>query len=91
MAIGGLQWLELRVHVRRAAGWVAWTALAWTLALPLSFLPSPLVDEHTALPVHFVLWGTSGLAMAFVMALVTWQGARRLSAAPAPQRTVTAL
>jgi hypothetical protein len=78
VAIGGAQWLELRRHVRGAHRWIAWTALAWTVALPLSFAPSPLVDEATPLGVHLVLWSIAGLLMAFVMALITWQGARRL-------------
>jgi hypothetical protein len=82
VAIGGMQWLELRRHVTRPAAWIAWTALAWTLALPLSFLPAPFVDETTPLPTHFVLWGTAGVMMAFVMALVTWQGVRRVCRDP---------
>lgn len=78
-AIGLAQWLELRRHLARAHRWIAWTALAWALALPLSFLPGPLVDEHTPVWVNFVLWGSAGVLMAYVMALVTWQGVRRLT------------
>jgi hypothetical protein len=81
VAIGGLQWLELRRRTSRARGWIAWTALAWALALPLSFLAGPFVDERTPLPIHFVLWGSTGVMMAYVMALVTWQGARRVARA----------
>jgi hypothetical protein len=84
VAIGGLQWLELRNRTSRATAWIAWTALAWALALPLSFLAGPFVDEHTPLPIHFVLWGSTGVMMAYVMALVTWQGVRRI--APSGQR-----
>ena len=57
---------------------VGWTALAWAVALPLSFAASPFVDESTPLWVHVVLWGMGGVCRAWVMALVTWQGARRL-------------
>lgn len=77
-AVGGLQWLELRHHFGRAHRWIGWTALAWLLALPLSFLPSPLVDEATPTASLFALWLSSGLLMAYVMALITWQGAKRL-------------
>lgn len=80
VAIGGTQWLELRHHCARAHRWIAWTALAWVVALPMSFLPGPLVDESTPLGSHLVLWGCGGLLMAHVMALITWQGVRRLPA-----------
>jgi hypothetical protein len=89
-SIGTAQWIELRHHTARARGWIAWTALAWIVALPLSFAPGPLVDETTPLASHVVLWGCGGLLMAFAMALVTWQGVRRLrmsgDAAPARPR-----
>jgi hypothetical protein len=79
VALGGAQWLELRRRVPGAHRWIAWTALAWLLALPVSFLPSPFVDETTPLAVHFVVWIAAGFAMAYVMAVVTWQGVRRLA------------
>lgn len=78
VAIGGAQWLELRRHVARAHPWIAWTALAWLVALPISFLPGPLVDEATPASSVVTLFACAGLVMAYVMALVTWQGARRL-------------
>ncbi len=81
LSIGAAQWLELRRHCGHAETWVLWTALAWLLALPLSFLPSPLVDETTPLPVHLALWGSAGVLMAYVMALTTWQGVQRLATA----------
>lgn len=77
-AIGTAQWLELRHHVVRARAWIMWTALAWLVALPLSFLPAPLVDATTPFAVHVALWTAGGFLMALVMALVTWQGVRRL-------------
>lgn len=78
--MGAAQWLELREHAFRAHRWVVWSALAWALALPASFLPMPLVDETTPLTPMIVLWASAGVLMAYVMALVTWQGARRLAA-----------
>jgi hypothetical protein len=78
-AIGSAQWIELRHHAARAHRWIAWTALAWVLALPLSFAPGLLVDETTPLRAQVVLWGAGGLLMAFTMAVVTWQGVRRLA------------
>lgn len=78
-AIGGCQWLELRRRAPRAWRWIPVTALAWLLALPLSFAPGPFVDETTPLAAHLALWGTGGALMAYVMALVTWQGVRRLA------------
>lgn len=77
-AIGGAQWLVLRRVVARSFGWVGWTALAWAAALPLSFLPGPLVDETTPLSTHLVMWGCGGVLMAYVMAWITWLGVRAL-------------
>lgn len=77
-AIGAAQWIELRRHASGSARWIGWTALAWIAALPLSFTPSPLVNETTPIATHVVLWSCAGLLMAYTMALVTWQGARRL-------------
>jgi hypothetical protein len=73
-AIGGAQWIELRHHRVPARRWIGWTALAWLVALPLSFAPGPLVDETTPLAAHIVLWGCGGVLMAYVMALITWRG-----------------
>jgi hypothetical protein len=81
-AIGTAQWLELRRHAPRAGRWIVWTAIAWIAALPFSFLPAPLVDESTPVATNVVLWSASGLLMALVMAVITWQGVRRLRAAP---------
>jgi hypothetical protein len=78
-AIGSSQWFELRHHAERAHRWIPWTAVAWAAAMPFSFAPGPLVDESTPLSSHVVLWGCGGLLMAYVMALITWQGVRRLS------------
>ncbi|MDD9941747.1 MAG: hypothetical protein OXU20_11945 [Myxococcales bacterium] len=86
-AIGGAQWFELRRHAARAYRWVFWSAVAWAVALPLSFLPGPLVDEATPLANQIVLWACGGCLMAYAMTAITWQGVRRLwptaSAAPA--------
>jgi hypothetical protein len=83
-AIGTAQWLELRRHSPTAFRWIPWTALAWVLALPMSFLPGPLVDEATPFASHVVLWGAGGLLMAYVMALVTWQGVRHVALRAVP-------
>jgi len=80
-SIGSFQWIELRHRTERAHRWIAWTALAWMAALPFSFAPGPFVDELTPLTSHLLLWGSGGLLMAYVMALVTWQGAQRLDRA----------
>lgn len=77
-AIGAAQWLELRRHAARAGRWIAWTALAWAVALPLSFLPGPLVDERTPIWANLVLWASAGVLMAYVMANLTWFGVRAL-------------
>lgn len=77
-SIGTAQWLELRHHARNARRWIVWTAVAWCIALPMSFAPGPFVDETTPLPVHVVFWGCGGLVMAFALALVLWRPARRL-------------
>lgn len=80
LAMGGVQAWLLRDELPHARRWIGWTALAWILALPLSFLPAPLVDEHTPLAVHLVLWPLAGVLMALVMAVVTGLGMRRLLA-----------
>lgn len=85
-AIGACQLLELRHHSRNARRWIAWTALAWVVALPASFAPGPFVDESTPLWAIILLWSCGGLVMAYVMTLITWQGARRLSAPVALER-----
>lgn len=82
LAMGSLQWLELRRHVKGSPfTWIGWTALAWALALPMSFLPGPLVDEKTPLLPNLTLWVCGGFLMAYVLSLITWQGARRLQRA----------
>ncbi|MDP2314030.1 MAG: hypothetical protein Q8P41_14090 [Pseudomonadota bacterium] len=78
VGIGGAQWIELRHHTRGASRWIAWTALAWIVALPWSFAAAPFVDEATPIGANLALWACGGLLMAYVMALVTWQGVRRL-------------
>lgn len=87
VAMGSLQWIELRKHVRGARTWLAWTALAWLLALPWSFAAGPFVDASTPFLCHVVLWGSGGALMAYVLALVSWQGARRLRPAGEPLRS----
>jgi hypothetical protein len=76
--IGMAQWFEIRRHSSWAHHWISWSALAWLLALPVSLAPSPFVDPSTPLWVHLVLWPVAGVLMAHVMALVTWQGVRRI-------------
>ena len=83
--IGAAQWLELRRVSSRASAWIVWTGLAWLAALPMSFLPSPLVDEATPAASAAVLWACAGLLMAHVMARITWLGVERLT--PLPART----
>jgi hypothetical protein len=78
-AIGVAQWFELRHFTPAAPEWIGWTALAWALALPLSFAPGPFVDESTPISSVVALWATAGLVMAHVMARITWIGAERLT------------
>jgi hypothetical protein len=68
--------LELLEHTPFAG---SWTALAWAAALPFSFAPAPFVDESTPVSSHLLLWGSGGLLMAYVMALITWRGVLRVS------------
>jgi hypothetical protein len=78
IAIGSAQWIELRHRSRRARRWIAWSSLGWAAALPLSFTPAPFVDASTPIASQLALWGCAGLLMAYMMALITWQGVRRL-------------
>lgn len=77
-ALGSAQWLELRRYGPHARRWILWTALSWTVALPMSFLPGLFVDEATPTRWQLPLWSAGGVLMAYTMALITWQGARRL-------------
>lgn len=79
VALGGVQWLFLREFTPRAKWWIVWTGVAWSFALPMSFLPGPLVDEATPLSTHVVLWASAGVLMAYVMAWVTWLGLRTMT------------
>lgn len=87
LAIGVAQFLELRHHTPWASRWIGWTALAWTVALPFSFAASPLVDIRTPPGSQLALFGASGLLMAYALALMTWQGVRRVISAT-PRRTL---
>lgn len=80
IAIGGAQFLELR-RSGQARSWSAWTALAWMLALPLSFAPGPFVDASTPLAANLALWACGGMVMAYAMAQITWFGVRSLDRA----------
>ena len=75
-SLGFFQWIELRHRHARAGRWVAWTALAWVLALPCSVAPAPFVDETTPIGWQKLLWASGGAVMAYVMALITWRGVR---------------
>lgn len=86
LGIGGPQYLELRHHTTAALRWIPWTALAWVVALPTSFLPGLLVDETTPVWVDVTLYACAGLLMAYLMALITWQGARSLTAPTTPDQ-----
>lgn len=77
--MGAAQWVELRHHAFRAHRWIAWSALAWLVALPASFAPMPFVEPTTPILTQIVLWTSAGLVMAYAMALASWQGARRLA------------
>lgn len=78
LSIPVAQSLVLAGHVIRSHRWAGWTLLAWTVALPWSFAPSPFVDATTP-PAQMALgFGLGGLAMALTMAAVTGVGARRL-------------
>ncbi|MBK8170681.1 MAG: hypothetical protein IPK60_10125 [Sandaracinaceae bacterium] len=83
LAMGTMQWIELRHSAPRAHRWIFWTALAWCVALPLSFTPAPLVDMSTPVASNLVIWACGGLLMAFVMASISWLGVRRIFLRPA--------
>lgn len=79
-AMSGAQWAVLRHTTRNAHRWLLFSMLAWIAALPLSFAPSPLVDEASPPATSAVLFLSAGVAMAYVMSVLTWQGARGLVA-----------
>lgn len=80
LTIGAAQWVELRLHVPRAARWVAVTALAWCLALTVFFaVATPLWQEGQAFWLTLVIGVVAGLAMALTMAAVTGWGLVRLT------------
>lgn len=71
--------MVLRRHGVSAHHGVGWTALARILALPLSFLPAPLVDACTPAITSLVLWACSGRLMTHIMARITWRAADGLT------------
>lgn len=77
-SLSGAQALALKPHTPRALIFALWTAAAWVIALPASFGPSPFVDESTPVISLVALFGTAGVLMAYLMAVITWQGARRV-------------
>lgn len=78
LSIPVAQSLALNGHVSGSHRWAGWTLLAWMVALPWSFAPSPFVDATTP-PVQMALgFALGGLAMALTMAALTGVGARRL-------------
>ena len=84
-ALSGAQWLVLRRHAVNAVVYARWTVVAWLLALPASFAAGPFVDEQTPVASLIALFGCAGVLMAYLMAVLTWQGARRLVCRPPMQ------
>ncbi|MEQ6902936.1 hypothetical protein [Nocardioides sp. YIM 152588] len=71
-SIGGAQWLELRLHLRRAWRWVVATAVAWLVALGAFLLiATPLWRPGQSLPVAVLVGVVAGVVMAAVQATVT--------------------
>lgn len=80
LSMPALQCLELRRHVPRARRWIGINAVAWSAGIAWTFLPSPFIDEHTAVGPLISAYVTAGLMMALTVATVTGIGATRLEA-----------
>lgn len=71
-SIGTAQWIELRRHVRRAAWWIAGTAVGWLIGLGVFFaIAPPLWHEGQQLGETALIGVVAGLLMATAMATVT--------------------
>ena len=80
--IGGMQWLVLRRHVRRAYRWILITAGAWLLGLGVFLgFSTPLWQEGQSLTITIGIGVLGGLLMAGVTAWVTGVGLVRMLAA----------
>lgn len=72
------QWLAMRR--RGAFRWVPANMGAWLVAILWTAAPSPLIDEHSPLPLVAVLYVVAGLLMAVTVATLTAPVARSLFA-----------
>lgn len=72
------QWFVLRRVAPRAWRWIPVNVGAWTVGISATLLPSPLVDESTGTSRLLLLYGSAGLVMAFVVAVLTGLGLRRI-------------
>lgn len=72
------QWFVLRKVAPRAWRWIPVNVAAWAVGISATLLPSPLVDESTGTNRLLLLYGSAGLVMALVVALLTGLGMRRI-------------
>ncbi|MCU7731004.1 hypothetical protein ODJ79_45440 [Actinoplanes sp. KI2] len=93
LSIGTAQWLVLRRIVRRSAGWIAVTALAWTVGLGVFLAFSmPLWHPGQATTTIVAIGVAGGLLMAATTSAITGFGVRNMtgrvaaSASSAPTR-----
>jgi uncharacterized integral membrane protein len=78
-SIGGLQWIELRRHVRGAAHWIWMTAAAWLVALgAFSAIAMPLWQPGQPLWLAIGIGVVAGAVMAAIQAFSTGWGMARL-------------
>ncbi|GGS28527.1 hypothetical protein [Actinokineospora fastidiosa] len=79
LTIGFAQWLVLRRHVRRSAGWIAVTAMAWVAGLAAFLaIATPLWHEGQAVAETVAVGAVAGLAMAAIVAMITGLGLREI-------------
>lgn len=75
------QWRILRRYVPRAWRWIPWSAAAWILALPPTFIGPMSIPNDSPPAIVAATWVASGLAMATILAFVTGKAMQRLTAA----------
>jgi hypothetical protein len=80
LSIGTAQWTVLRTVVRRSAGWIAVTALAWTVGLGVFLAFSmPLWHPGQATTTIVTIGVAGGLLMAATTSAITGFGLRRFT------------
>jgi hypothetical protein len=71
LSIGGVQWLELRRHVRHAGRWIAANAIAWPLGVAVPVIALSLLPDGTPAALMALAGLVSGAGMGALVGALT--------------------